>query len=497
MYDILIISPNIDYYNNGEPFISPTGIERSVPIGLLSIAQYLTEKGLNVKLLHMPIMTPYKLSSIFNNYPSKLVLIQCHWFLYGAGAVKVAKAYKSKYPEANIFLGGYHSVYYAKEILANAKYIDGIIIGEGEKVSLNIYRKLRDKKSLKDVTSIIYREGEHIIENRPRKSDLLNINEIPIIDPHNNAFSEIRLRDINSIDAISLDRGRCPYKCNFCVSNTGYYRRLNTTLPIETVINQLKIYEKCGIKKLQIGELSFLHKDYFHKLCKRIIDEKINMGFEIETHPLFFNDNDFVNLLIKANIRVFSLGVESLIPDIIRRLNKPISKKETFHAIKKIKSAGGIARTSWMVNIPGSTINDHLRTMELIRDAIKNGAIATWINNLITLPGTVYYENPDVFNIRINARSFVDFCNFSLLAKQYVNKLIMINNPERYFTYLDKRLGYNNMIKVLFETRNFVANNVDVMYKSVISSDIPDFQRNELIAHLIDYQSKLKNVFLL
>lgn len=222
MLDVLIISPNIDYYSSGEPYITSINIENSVPLGALSITQYLTDCGLSVKFLHLPSMGQYVLSEVLKDYPANLVLIQCHWFLYGGGAVKVARTYKSIFCNSKIFLGGYHASYFAKEILSNADYIDGIIVGEGEKVAKNLYEELSNKRDLTGVGSIIYKKNGTIVKNPSKEKDLLNVNEIPIIDPRIPAFSELHAENKQFIDSISFERGRYVKQCNFCVSNTAF-----------------------------------------------------------------------------------------------------------------------------------------------------------------------------------------------------------------------------------------------------------------------------------
>jgi len=137
-------------------------------------------------------------------------------------------------------------------------------------------------------------------------------------------------------------------------------------------------------------------------------------------------------------MKVFSLGIESGVPSILRRLGKKNSIKLIFNALEKIRSIGGIARTAWIVNVPGTTLYEHQLTIEIIRETIRRGAIATWINSLVTIPGTTFYEHPEHYNIRLNVRSFIDFCKFSLVAKQYIFNIKY--EPERYFTFIDEKM---------------------------------------------------------
>ena len=71
---------------------------------------------------------------ILKNYPAHVCGIQVHWYLYCGGAVHIANLYKKLFPDSKIFLGGYMATAFWREFLNSSKDIDGVILGEGEKV---------------------------------------------------------------------------------------------------------------------------------------------------------------------------------------------------------------------------------------------------------------------------------------------------------------------------------------------------------------------------
>ncbi|MCP4133196.1 MAG: radical SAM protein [bacterium] len=497
MYDVLLISPHIDYYDSGKPFRTSVNIERSVPLGITGITQFLHDSGFSVRLLHLPSFDFENLETLLAGFPARLVLIQCHWFLYGSGAVKSARVYKDLFPDSVVYLGGYHANYFALEILENAQYIDGIIIGEGEIPALRLTRGLsKGKKSLFSVSATIYRSSSgEICTNPPEDDDLPDIEKSPIIYPAAEIYENLDFfHDRYGSTAMSIERGRCNFRCRYCVSGTGFYARENSVVPVERAIEQLRVFEEYGARNIFIGEFSFLHREYFKDLCGAIMDNNISLNIILETSPLLFEDDEVVAYLDRANIREFSLGIESGINPVLKRLNRGVTAEIIRNSVQKIASIKGIAFTSWLANIPGTSRTEHESNLVFLETLVREGAIATWINNLLILPGTEYFDRYRSYNINVLTKSFIDWCRFSLAAKTIVSKEMLEKTPEKYFTYEDTTIGFKEMITRLFEMKDLASNTIGIMDKTIEDSFIPDFQKNNLLEALHQYNSINKNL---
>lgn len=495
MLDALLISPHIDYFDSGKPYRTRVNIERVLPLGITGIAQFLHDSGITVTLVHLPASEVNDIRTFLARLPARLVLIQCHWFLYGSGAVKVARAYKDLFPQSLVYLGGYHSNYYAKEILAHADYVDGIIIGEGEIPVLRLIESLskgRDRLHVLSGTIARSSAGE-IRVNAPTDEDLLPMERIPVIKPDVEAFEGVEFAvDEYGSAAMSIERGKCAFKCNYCVAPTDYYRRENTTIPVSQAIEQMRVLQESGLKSVFVGECSFLHKEYVKELCTEMALSDLSINVTLETSPVLFEDPEMTKLLGRASILEFSLGVESGVDVVLQKLNRRACADLIMDTIEKIVSMKGVAFTSWIANVPGTTRSAHEENLVFLRNCIRKGAVATWINNLMTLPGTEYFENPSRHNIRLLAKTFIDWCRYALVAKQVVPQAALREKPEQYFTYVDDSVGFDEMLTRLFEMKSVASENLDVMSDTMSAAGLAICQKQRLLDALEQYESTNK-----
>ncbi len=74
----------------------------------------------------------------------------------------------------------------------------------------------------------------------------------------------------------------CPFNCVFCSKIFGQKVRWRS---VENVIKELKHLKKLGAKEIRFWDETFtIDKDYVIKLCKRIIEEKINLPWTCYGH---------------------------------------------------------------------------------------------------------------------------------------------------------------------------------------------------------------------
>lgn len=103
-------------------------------------------------------------------------------FTFGFPQVlELAKKIKEK-TNAKIILGGAHPSAVPKECLKN-KWIDYIIISEGEKTLAELCSHLTKNKSIKKIDGIAYKEKQKIIIN-PKKRFIQNLDTLPFPARH-------------------------------------------------------------------------------------------------------------------------------------------------------------------------------------------------------------------------------------------------------------------------------------------------------------------------
>lgn len=197
-----------------------------------------------------------------------------------------------KESHARVIMGGMHPSYMPEEAL---KHADQIIIGEGEKVILDVIEG-RDRRPM--------------VKGIP----LDNVDEAPFPD-----YSILKT-PCKAANVIST-RG-CPYRCTFCTTSRMFapYRKRS----IDNVIEEIRMYKKMGFKYMNFEDDNFTaDKDRAKEICRRMIDEGL-----IFKESFFFgrtdmaDDEELLQLLHDAHLTRVLIGIESLNQDALDSIHK-------------------------------------------------------------------------------------------------------------------------------------------------------------------------------
>lgn len=184
--------------------------------------------------------------------------------------------------KARVIIGGMHASVMPEEA---AKYADQVIVGEGERVILNVAEgRLNDK----------------IV----RAPCLENLDEAPFPD-----YSLLK----TPCDAANVMTSRgCPYCCSFCTTSRMFkpYRRRS----VDSVIEELRYYKSLGFRYMNFEDDNFTaDREYAKEVCRRMISEGL-----VFKETFFFGrtdmagDEEMLELLAKARLNRVLVGIESL-----------------------------------------------------------------------------------------------------------------------------------------------------------------------------------------
>lgn len=505
MYDIILISTHYNYTSDGKPIPlnksdEVEDLSMDIPLGIIHLAQYLYNCGIKVRVVHIPHemhhlrrfgfddnLVNSSVEKILKNYPAHVCGIQVHWYLYTGGAIFISNLYKTYFPESKIFLGGYMATACWKEFLKASKNIDGVILGEGEKTFKNIFDKLltSSELNLNDVEGLAFRVADQgIIYNPPRHNSVLKLDEIPVIHPDSPPFKSICWQKRHFIN---ISRGLCPEKCAYCVGNN---RAINTrsyqTLKIDQILEQLRIYHKFGLRELFLGENHFLNIPFMTELIENIIAENLTLHFELETHPVVFENKKLLEKMIQAKFYRYTMGCESGSNSLLKRMGRRSNSAQIHNSVKEIAERGGIVLTSWITNLPGETELEFRETQQTMQDVVKAGGFIYWIENLHVLPGSKLYENPQRWEIEIIVNNLEDWIRWSVLSKKYVTFDEACQEPLTYLTHLNINVSPEEMIERFYSNRKLALRLIPDMRSNLarnsknISSDILDTENGVL-----------------
>ena len=472
MYDAVLISTHYDYGSDGtmlprQDSEDHEDLSTIIPLGLIHVAQYLDCSGFKVRVVHIPqlmeSMNRFGLNQdqldnpvekILRKFPAHVCGIQAHFYLYSGGAVFISNLYKKLFPDSKIFLGGYMATACWQEFLAASKNIDGVILGEGEKTFRNILEKspVSDAADFSDIDGLAFRSRNgNFNYNAPGAACALPLSEIPVISPDAPPFENISWQKRHYIN---ISRGRCPEKCAYCVGNNKVINaRKYQTLTIDKILEQLRVYREYGIRGLFLGETHFINTSFMRELIEKIIDGNLDLYFELETHPVIFENTKLLDKMIEAKFLRYTMGCESGSNSLLNRMGRNSDSRKILDSVKQIAERGGMAVTSWISNLPGETAAEFAETQELMRRVVKAGGFIYWIENLHVLPGSKISQRPEDYDIEILLDDLKDWIRWSIDSKKYVDSQDALNEPLKYLTHLNRNTSAKDMIERFYSNR--------------------------------------------
>jgi anaerobic magnesium-protoporphyrin IX monomethyl ester cyclase len=471
MDDAVLVSPHYHYDPKGRPLPPPDAVDYQnlsmiIPLGLLHVAQHLHDRGYRVRVVHLPhafyalqrlglavnqLADP--LEAVLSQYPARICGIQAHFYLYCGGAVRVAEVYKKIFPDSTVLVGGYMATACWQDFLAMPG-IDGVVLGEGEKTFERVIANAAERGAgfLNAIDGVAARNGRGRGAARPaRPTNLLPLEAMAPIAPKARPFADL-LWPRRSF--INISRGLCPEACTYCVANN---RTINPRrfqfMQIDRILEQLRLYQDHGIQSVFLGENHFLDTAFMKALIAAIIAEKLNLTFELETHPALFEDKDLLPKMVAAGFHRYTMGGESGSDALLKRMGRRSSSRQIMAGVRRIADAGGLAVTSWICNLPGESASGVRATTALLERVVAAGGFIYWIENLHVLPGSALHAHPEKWGIDILLERLSDWIRWAQVSKSFVTPEDAARDPLRYLTHRNHGTAPQEMMRRFFAQR--------------------------------------------
>lgn len=334
---------------------------------------------------------------------------------------------------------GPHLFCFDEEILRGIDNIDFIVWDE----SPFVFKELLKEEPSK-INGITFRHNGAILKNKKRVP--LDIDKLPFPARHllNNRLYRTPDTD-DPIAFIMVGRG-CPYRCIFCNSGVVYgYEPKNRD--INSIINEI---EQCirdfGIRNFFFKSETFtLNKEWMISLCKEIIDSKLNIRWATNSRVDTI-DEERLFWMKKAGCSVIGFGAESGSQEILDRLDKNISLKQTEKAVSICRHFGIESFLIFVIGFPWDTKKTLKETMYFIRRIepsfievnITYPFIGTPLYNMVkeyNLLGEKRltgfdYSNPVIKTFELSSRDLIKFRK-KILRNFYLRRSYVINTIKK------------------------------------------------------------------
>jgi len=339
-------------------------------VGLAYISAVLKEKGHQVELFELSDYlkeVPLLLGRI-NQYKPGIIGISVNSHQY-PHVRRLVTDVKNKF-NVPIFLGGVQTIL-QPEIIEEMSEVDGVCVGEGELVFLNLVNKVESGNSFLDVKNFWFRNRDGRIIKNELESLVRNLDLFPF--PDRLIFKYFQKKRKKIIPRFIFSRG-CPFDCTYCCNHAfknkfiglGPYVRYRS---VDKALEEIKLErEKNYFNYFKLDDDTFsLNKEWMKEFCEKISAQKWGLTYECNIRPGTINEEG-MKILKDSGCVMVKIGIESgdenLRKNILNRrfLNEDIIK--VFALARK----NGIKTFSFnMIGVPGETPESIRKTINLNR----------------------------------------------------------------------------------------------------------------------------------
>ena len=365
---------------------------RLPPLGLSYVAAALEKAGFKVEMLDNYLLRKSidEVKEIVKRASPEIVGMTCSSASYPR-CVETAKAIKEVLPSCKIVVGGWHPSYVPESMLQHPE-IDYVVVGEGERAMVELATCLTkgDEKAAAQVAGVAYRHEGKIVQNA--QSFIKNLDELPFparhLLPMHLYEKEIPYLKAKPFTTMNIVRG-CPFNCIYCETRRLWGQTCRGFSPPRVVDEIVHLKETYGIRGIYfVGDNFTINKKRTMELCELIKKSKLDVEWVCDTRADMIS-RELLQAMKEAGCRTIWFGVESGSPRILEKINKGITIEQTVQAFKLCREAGIRIASSFIMGIPGETLEDIEMTYKFAKKLDPDWA---QFNVYIAVPGSGLYD---------------------------------------------------------------------------------------------------------
>jgi radical SAM superfamily enzyme YgiQ (UPF0313 family) len=320
-----------------------------------------------------------------------------------AFAYEIAALVKQLYPDSFTIFGGVVATPLSHEVAAHPA-VDYVVTGRGEYALPDLMRALDGRLSIPDVGNLVYkqRENDQIRVSAKRYPDM-PVNNIPApkIDLFDRSVGE-DIRYLRQVYALG-----CPYRCSFCTIQT--INQKADYFHLDRVIGEIHAYRKHYGEhhNVYFGDETFtVNVPRTMAICEALRADG-TIHYDIQTRLNCLQDRQMLKALKESGCSWVEIGIETVnqnTQDFHKQRLRLTEMEDTLAAVRD----AGIPACSFVVNgFPEQTLDDMRRSVDAICDLLQRGLLqATYFFGLVPYPGSLLFENPEQFGMRLLHQDF-------------------------------------------------------------------------------------------
>ena len=380
------------------------GLLKGFAAGLISLANYVASRvpAVHVQLLDLSTTPVESLEHTIGQHDlaldTKLVVgITTTTASYQA-ALAVARVYKGLAPTCTVVLGGPRASADAQTMLrSHPDVVDCIVVGEGEKMLVELFAHPSDMFSIPGLAFIHH--GEFFENPLPAFLTQEELDSLPItFNDEGLVGTPGKFEHVTYLSA----RG-CPLKCAFCSVANEQIRAKS----VSRVVQDIRQLLNMGFSQIAIEDNFFAHSPArTHALCTALttlrMEEGLQFRWDCQTRVESMARKGVVALLATAGCEAVYLGVESLNKDQLLYLNKTRNPDKYLEILLNVVVPALFdspvdCYINLQFGLPEETEQQHKHTFDVLRRlgsmAVRTGKTLTVFPQLhVVYPGTLHFS---------------------------------------------------------------------------------------------------------
>jgi radical SAM superfamily enzyme YgiQ (UPF0313 family) len=262
--------------------------------------------------------------------------------------------------------------------------------------------------------------------------------------------------DQNAVASIAYSRG-CSYGCSYCASKNIWGKNVKWR-SAKNVVKEIKeLQKRFGTNTLFFTDLTFnVNSEKVYELCNELKKQKVDINWYAMLRIADSNGRPLANKkLLKAmkdaGCSKVSYGIETVIPEIQKDYNKPLSLEGIREILEAGDSIGLINKGYFIIGDPRIESKETLERTKKIISELPFDDIR--ISFLTPFPGTDLYEQYKSEN-RITTDDFARYSSDELILRlNKINKNDLEEAQRDIFTSFVLNENYGNRRK--FKIKKF------------------------------------------
>lgn len=364
---------------------------RKEPLGVCYISAYLRKYGHTTRVIDQIDKSDDEIINEVQSFNPEAVGFSTMTYNYPKGLLLAARI-KNEYKDIPIFFGGVHAS--GMPEIVKEKSIDFVVIGEGEKTTLELVNALeKNTVDFEQIKGISYLKDGKVFITAPRER-ITDLDDLPFPDRTNLPMDKYRGRELKYLlnrrmATIHTARG-CSGNCTFCTTpilyRGGWIAR--SAMNIVDEIEQLtKTYH---IKTIFFADEDFMKdKNRVYEICDEMIRRKITIAWFCFSKITDIEIN-ILRRMREAGCMNIMIGIEAMHDESLKKIAKKITVENTREAIRIAHKTGLVIGGTYMIGYPWETYDDLVLGL---RELKKLRLDHIYLNFITPFPGTPFYKD--------------------------------------------------------------------------------------------------------